>query len=258
MNIPTLGITRNYEPSQDLTLFYRLKDINIIITKDLRNPVFQNLLLQNKGKIILHVNVTGWGSTPVESKIPHPATTFNIVTNLINQGFPKNQMVLRIDPIIPNETGLNAFELVLSTFAKLKIQRCRISLLRLFPFIQQRVGFLQTSQLLGCPYYSDVEGKIFQTPSKKHIQQVMEICSKYESEYNFEYCDLNHFHDNDYTLGCISNKDLEIMGYTDIMFNPGKTKNDKSKCSCPGSVIELMQYKKQCNNHCLFCARPSK
>lgn len=252
---PTIGITRNFEPSQDLTLFYRLKDMNIIITKDLRNVVFQNLLLQHKDKIILHVNCTGWGSTPTEPKIPHPAVTYNNVLHLINSGFPVKQIVLRLDPIIPNEIGLNAMKLVLSTFTKLGIKRCRISLLRLFPYIQQRVGFLEVSQLMGCPYYSDLTAKIYQTPSKKHLVDVFEICAQFESTYNFEYCDNNHFNDNKYSVGCVSDTDLKIMGYDDILINPAKINN--SGCKCPSNVVELMQYRKQCNNHCLFCAHPS-
>ena len=250
-----IGITRNFEPSQDLTVFYRLKDINILITKDLRNVVFQNLILKYSDKIILHCNCTGWGSTPAEPKIPHPATMYNNIVHLINSGFPKERIILRIDPIIPSEIGLNAFELVLSTFRNLGIKRCKISLLRMYKHITERPMFLEISTAVGCPYYSDIEDKIFYSPNNYQTQQVLDICKKYETDYTFEYCNLGHYKDTEYSIGCVSNKDLELFGINDVIINPSRIEN--SKCKCPTNIIELSQFKKQCNNKCLYCSRPN-
>lgn len=256
-----IGITREYDASQDISLFTRLKPLgNIIVTRDLRNPVFFKNILKNKKNIILHVVVSGYGESPLEPKTPHPRTMYESIANLIRSGFPKSQIVLRIDPVIPSEQGTQVLSMVLEAFATLHIKRCRIKLLHLNKNVISREvwNYLQYFGRMENPYYNQVENKVYSGPSRKHISRVYELLKSFSTQYEFETCTCDEYNDIDPLplLGCVSFKDLKILGVTDVNLIPNLDK--KKKCRCPVNAKEILKIDRkiknvQCQLHCVHC-----
>lgn len=96
-----IGITEKGDAGLDTSWVEKIDKTaySVIITK---NPNFENfhkLCLDYKDKILLHITITGWGSTPMEPYVPTPERVIDNVKKLLNYGFPKEQIVWRIDPI---------------------------------------------------------------------------------------------------------------------------------------------------------------
>ena len=108
----------------------KLSDINIIQTKRLSDEFIQ-ICIKEKNRIFLHINITGMGKTQFEPAIPTVKETFFQINKLINLGFPQKQILVIIDPILPNENGLRALKLLLRIFTehrdlKLRFVRFRV------------------------------------------------------------------------------------------------------------------------------------
>lgn len=255
-----IGINREIDASADLTIFQRLKPImNVIITRDLTNLLLQKELIKHKKNIILHVVVSGYGATPLEPYTPHPRSIFGAILALLRQGFPKEQIVLRIDPVIPNEQGLQALGLILEVFAKLRIRRCRIRMLKMNKNILKRIQWTYITSFgnFSNPYYNEVENKVYAGPSKSHMSQVLSILKKYESIYIFETCMRGLFKDfpGIPDLGCVSYRDFQVLGVKDADILKDFEKS--SGCSCPVNAKELSKINKQnitqCKLKCVHC-----
>lgn len=252
-----IGINRKADASTDMSIFTKLKPIfNVLITRDLSSQLFYNNLLKYKAKIILHVIVTGFGATPMEPYTPHPRFTFLRLNQLIRDGFPKEQIVLRIDPVIPNKMGLEAFELVLNIFQRLKIKRCRYKLF----LCNDKILLRQNWQYLNIhgfpnPYYNEIENKVYKSASKYHRKLVNDIIEKYSSIYDFESCDRDDIFNTEHQLGCVSFKDLNVLGINEVDLLPNY--KNKKNCLCPVNVVELIDIKtnKQCALKCLHCTK---
>lgn len=253
-----IGITNQYDASVDLSIFDRLRPIfNIIITRDLSSSLFLQKLLEHKTNIILHVIVNGFGNTPMEPYSPHPRKMFMDIQRLIASGFPKNQIILRIDPVIPNEQGISALKLVLETFSSLRIKRCRIRLFHCNKNVYTRVGWNYLNAMgFPNPYYREVENKIYKSAAAFHISQLESVLKEYEHLYEFETCERENLNHSHYGIGCVSNKDLRVFGVTDVDLQPNFERKDG--CLCPVNVVELQKpSKEQCKFKCLHCTKKS-
>ena len=98
-------------------------DGTILITKRMNQRFVDEVLRLHKmgRKIIVHCGCTGWGGTWLEPNVPTPDIQLGFLGQLITSGFPATQCVLRIDPIIPCQEGLDAVKRVFSEAYKIKI-----------------------------------------------------------------------------------------------------------------------------------------
>jgi len=102
----------------------KLTEINVIETKHLSDEFIQ-ICIEEKHSIFLHVNITGMGKTIFEPKIPTVKETFFQIKKLIDLGFPQKQILVCVDPILPNDNGLNALKLLLKVFTEYRVLRLR-------------------------------------------------------------------------------------------------------------------------------------
>ena len=58
---------------------------------------------------ILHLTITGWGSTYMEPNVPPVVQNLRQLIKLVDKGFDRNHIVVRIDPIIPTDTGISPY-----------------------------------------------------------------------------------------------------------------------------------------------------
>ena len=96
------GITERGDAGLDFTWIDKLHDLSgaIIISKNLNDELIQHLI-NHKNKVIFHHTVTGYGASSIEPNVPDVLFSIEQAGKLFNAGFPKEQYVLRIDPIIP-------------------------------------------------------------------------------------------------------------------------------------------------------------
>ena len=118
----------SYFKSGDPTLRYdwieRLTEINIINTKSITDE-FIDVCIKNKHRLFLHVNITGMGGSVFEPSIKSPRTIFLALAKLICLGFNQKQILVIVNPVLPNENGLRALELLLRVFTEFKLLRLR-------------------------------------------------------------------------------------------------------------------------------------
>lgn len=228
-----IGITERGDAGLNFSWVDKIFDVNIVISKNLNDRLI-NELINNKEKIIFHMTCTGFGGSKVEPNVPNVDFTYNQIIKLI-ENFPVNQIVLRTDPIIPNNVGLKKLEYVLDKFKDTGIKRVRYSFLDMYPHVKDRFNSIN----LSIPYDD------FCAP-KYMINNALNLISKYENIYEFESCAENTNH----KVGCISQKDFDILGKTFINEIGGF---QRKGCMCLAGKTELLNSKTQCSHKCIYC-----
>jgi len=236
-----IGITETGDPAFNLQIFDKLEIGNIIITKFL-TPQLIDKLREHKNKCILHLTVTGMGGTIYEPYSPSSVESKEMFDVLIKYGFPVNQVVLRIDPIIPTKDGIDIALNVIKVFKDSGIKRVRFSSLDMYEHVIERFK-LQDMEL---PYSSfHAPDEMFHTLYKSLIN----VCYGYGIE--LEGCAENV--GDSHNISCISQKDIDILGLTDKVVLEGSAKQRKG-CGCPSNKIQLIKgTPKRCPNQCVYC-----
>ena len=246
-----IGITEQGDAGLDLSWVKKLSNVDaaILITKNLTRKCMDAILQAHKDshRLILHVGCTGWGNSPVEPNVPHLTTQLDHAMELIQAGFPVQNVVLRIDPIIPTNNGLQAVKNVLDYAFRINLlpqARVRISILDEYKHVKRRL------QDLG--YASFYPGNNFQA-SWQEMQAVTNLLKTYDLQYHT--CaepKLNSSEDIYVHSGCISCIDLDILGISKpdtTAVNP----QNRFGCLCLNCKTELLSHKCQCPNGCLYC-----
>lgn len=236
-----IGITEAGDPSFRLDIFDHLYDGNIIITKRLTDKLIEKLI-EHKDKCILHFTVTGMGGTKIEPFVPALETSISKCNKLIENGFPVEQIVLRIDPVVPTQKGLETSLNVIDTFKDTGIKRLRISFLDMYKHVKERF----TESNINLPY------ETFHANLKTRKEAYNALYLK-ANECGFtiiQTCGEPDFE----STPCISQMDVDILGLTEkikLIDEKGQRKN----CHCPSNKKELIVGEKphRCENNCLYC-----
>ena len=237
-----VGITETSDPAFHLEVFDRLYDANIIITKSLTDKLIEKLI-ENKDKCILHCTVTGFGGSKIEPFVPSLEQTSKKVKKLLDSGFPVKQIVLRIDPIVPTEKGIETAKKVMLEFKDFGISRVKISFLDMYNHVKER--FIENGIKLP---YNDFHAD--EKTRKKSFNELLEFSKEcgYETlltcgEPGFE------------STPCISQADIDILGLTDKI-TLEHYKKQRPHCQCPQNKRQLITWeesKKKCGHGCLYC-----
>lgn len=236
-----IGITEAGDAALDYSWLNKIDacDGVILITKNVTDKLISEIL-KHKEKIILHATCTGMGGTIIEPNVPEYTHQLAQVSKLIAAGFPEKQIIIRIDPIVPTEKGLQTAQKVIDASP---IKRFRISVLDTYPHVRARFK----ANDVPLPY-----GDNFQA-SYSQFMAMRKWLSSQKSEYRFETCaEPNLFGaTNVKATGCVSENDLRTLGLqTDEIFETGKQRKD---CLCLSCKTELLTNKKQCPHGCLYC-----
>lgn len=119
-----------YNPYTDLISFTgkeSLGVLNVLKTRHLSvaNAALLDFLLANRSSVVLHVLCSGMGATSFEPGVPGAEKVREAVEILVANGFPVSQMVLRIQPLFINSSGMRNAERVLNLFRDSGICRVR-------------------------------------------------------------------------------------------------------------------------------------
>lgn len=237
-----IGITEAGDASFDYSWVNKLENCSgaILITKNVTD-YFINEVLKHKDKLIIHASCTGMGGTIVEPNVPVYSHQLEQVQKLINMGFPSERIIIRIDPIIPTEKGLQTAQNVIDASP---IKHFRISIMDAYPHVRAR--FLQKG--INPPYGPDA----FQ-PQTKQITAMRNWLAGQNPAYIFECCAEPKLADlpNVNSIGCVSENDLKLLKITtDEVFGSGFQRRE---CKCLSCKTELLNNKHRCPHGCLYC-----
>lgn len=243
-----VGITERGDASIDLSWKQRLRDVDgvILITKNITDKFITSVSECDK-PCIVHATCTGYGGTSLEPNVPCYKDQIANVVNLIKAGFPANMLVIRIDPIFPTPKGVHRLREVLGEYEKrlrcLGVNRIRISILDEYQHVKRR--FINHD---WNPIYQDR----FQ-PTKEQVMLVVNELSRYD--FMFETCAEPLLSNCSMVeeVGCVSMKDIELMGLpTESVRNILNPQNRRG-CKCLQVKTELLTDKKPCLNGCVYC-----
>ena len=245
-----IGVTEAGDAGIDLSWEDKLDNVDgaILITKQI-TPEFIDKVITHKDKIIVHSTITGYGHSILEPKVPYPGEEILATKHLVDAGFPKEKIVIRVDPIIPTEKGLfqKALDKVFRPCLVYGFKRYRISIIDMYPSVRKR--FLEAG--LPLPY----ENGMF-SPSKNQIHNVdllvafVNIFSNTNDPIRIESCAEPGLTQT-IQCGCVSAYDLALLG-----LNPSscdETGFQRKHCLCYSGKKELLQSKHPCLHGCLYC-----
>jgi hypothetical protein len=224
-----IGITERGDPSLDLGWMPWVQEGKpaILITKNpgkLLAIFLKNPAESKQYNIIIHATITGMGGSLIEPNVPPRQESLIAYKKLIDFFVPE-RVVLRIDPIIPTESGI---ELAKHVIVEKDDTRVRISFIDLYPHVQKRfkdLGIILPWNTFHAPL--DVRKTVWEELGSP------EICG----EPGFE------------CTGCVSELDCRILNVDPLDFNKGQRKY----CACLANKKELLTQKKRCPNLCTYC-----
>lgn len=253
-----IGFTERGDAGLDFSWVEKCKnhqvDGAVVITKNL-NPTCRGHILELHAQqfpLIVHVGCTGWGGTIVEPNVPDFHTQLENLRALLDDSFPIENCVLRVDPIFPTPKGIARVLKVLDTAEStglldatdLHKLRIRISVLDEYQHVKQR--FYEMGQQ---PIYGP---KDFYAP----WNMMNALCDALAgTKWEFETCAEHQLASMAPGLfieqGCLSQEDLKRMGLTwGKTFENGQ---QRSGCHCLGCKTELLSCKARCAHQCAYC-----
>lgn len=247
-----IGTTEAGDAGLDLSWVDKLDTVDgaIVITKNITTG-FCNAAIDHKDKLIVHATVTGYGQSILEPNVPHPALELGSIMKLVNRGLPKNKVVIRVDPIIPTEKGIDTAYRVIKAFMDEGFSRFRVSLIDMYPHARSR--FKEAG--LPLPY-----GDNGFAPSKVQLAKVDDMLRQaknfWEGLHNGKALRIESCAEPGLTesipCGCISDYDLNLLGLSEDTEANGVGYQRKG-CVCYAGKHELLKHKTRCPHGCLYC-----
>lgn len=251
-----IGVTERGDAGIDFSWHAKLArggyDGAILITKNANKQFRKRVmdLYETFPNLVLHICCTGFGSTMMEPNVPAAQTQLQAIAHLLQDGFPCEKIVLRVDPIIPTQKGLARVRGVLDDFiaANTKITRVRFSVYDEYDHVRSRI-----IDAGARPIYNGF------TPPISMIEAVVNMVLEYP-DLSFETCaedavamrarELGAC--NIELLGCISSRDLALFGL-EASSNMPQNKQRRSGCHCLACKTELLSSRRRCPHQCLYC-----
>ena len=224
----TWGSTENGDPAFDTSWLKNLQDVNLIITKNLSDWMIDRLM-EYKDKCVLHLTVTGFGGSFLEPGVPRVDYNARQLKKLLEFGFPSNQAVLRIDPMISEYIA----EQVLDEFKDSGVTRVRFSFLNLTNYTSNEISD------------EDIAAHI------KDAVKLVNHSKEMKYNYTFESCAGPWLKVPGIELrGCMNEKEAKNLGVNDVEFQHGKRNRDF--CLAPLNRVEMLEGHK-CLHNCKYC-----
>ena len=238
-----IGITEAGDAGIDLSWADKMHKVDgaILITKNI-TPSFITSVMPFVETTIVHATITGYGSTIVEPNVPQWIDEYEQIHKLIQCGFPKEKIVIRVDPIVPTEKGIYRASSVIEHGIQSGFTRFRVSVLDMYPHVRQR--FINAG--LPDPYNGEFQATTSQ------FEQVDRMLTNYTGPINvrIEACAEPRLK-VPIQCGCISPYDLTLLGLH--YYNPDSYSYQRANCMCYGGKTELLTHKTPCVHGCLYC-----
>lgn len=258
-----IGMTEAGDAGIDLSWFEKIKNNDdlvgaILITKGIANKPFRDKALEliKLKPIMIHAGITGWGGSPMEPAIKTPEESINAVRELIDAGFPAEHIVLRIDPIFPNDEGLTRATHVIDLAKNIipNVKRIRISIYDDYYRARQEIVSRGYKPIDKNPKW---KSELERRPTKEQVRVVAEALMKAANpDQVFELCAepelAEAYPDRFKWFGCLSHKDCKIMGIK-VPEGIGINGQNRFGCRCLKMKTELLSNKRRCPHNCAYC-----
>ena len=264
INAKKIGITERGDAGRDLSWYDKMLiddtvEGAVIITKNIDSADFRSKLLdmhKNGKPCILHATVTGWGFSPMEPRVATTETAIDHIRKVIDDGFPADRIVLRVDPIIPTPEGMQKAYSVI-TRANITIpdvKRIRISVYDDYHGARDEMiarGYAPIDT------FGKWKNEQERRPSRTAIQSIIKMLIQTNNVGTrvFECCaepELAKAHPSIFVeQGCVSEQDYLLMGLVPPLSLPNKYA--RFGCKCLSTKKELLTEKKPCPNNCAYC-----
>lgn len=240
-----IGITEAGDAGLDLSWEPKLGQVDgaVLVTKQI-TPSFHDAALRNMDKVILHATMTGLGGTAIEPNVPELKVEFAALLALVHDGFPEERIVIRIDPIIPTEYGINQARKVFDMTAGAGFGRFRVSVVDMYPHARKRFQ----GAGLAVPY-----GLNGFSPSPAQLAAVDKLLREIQEEYpwaRIEACAEPGLKASIH-CGCISAFDLGLLGLE--LLDMDELGPQRKNCMCYSGKKEMLAHKSRCGHGCLYC-----
>jgi DNA repair photolyase len=234
-----IGITERGDPAIDCQWTQWVVDGNpaILITKDPLKLFDHIKVIIEDGKceevyprfpnIIVHTTITGFARSIIEPNVPDVDCALLGFEELCKLLGPE-RIVLRIDPIVPTDAGIDTAYNVLCQAQKLFKTRVRVSFIDQYDHVKKRFKDIDV-ELPWTTFHAPLKLR------KKAWERLgrPEVCG----EPDFE------------CTGCISAKDCELLGVQLI----DKFSKQRLCCACLGNKKELLSSRSRCFHKCVYC-----
>lgn len=244
-----IGVTEAGDAGIDLSWVNKLDEVDgaVVITKNI-SAAFSDAVFENRGRLIIHATITGYGGTILEPNVPNPQENFDALQSLLQRGFPREHMVIRIDPIIPTVKGIQVAFDVFKKAIDNGYSRFRVSIIDMYPHVRERF------RAAGLPRpYSDIGFH----PSPDQVKAVDEMLIGAFAYYGARNpmpkieCCAEPGLENALHCGCVSFYDLHLLGLDAA--EDDHTGYQRPNCMCYSGKQELLENKKRCPHGCLYC-----
>ena len=227
-----IGITEAGDPAFDYSWVAKMEDMDmgILITKNITDKFIEEIL-KVKDKVVLHATCTGYGGTVLEKNVPDYKWQLDQVKKLISMGFPREQIVIRVDPVIPTYKGFGNLLKVVS-YIHNDVKRFRVSVLDNYKHVQERF------QKNGLPV---LYGGNFQA-SREEFDNMDSVLRQLRNNYGvtFESCAEVYLTEAE-KVGCVSQKDLDLFG---LKQDTTELKGQRKTCLCIAGKTEMLTHKR--------------
>lgn len=251
----SIGVTERGDAGLDLSWKDKLDTVDgaIVITKRISKPFF-NAVIHDRNKLIVHATVTGYGGTLLEPYVPPLEYSLEAVQKLVDAGFPKKKIVIRVDPTIPTSHGMTVAFSVIKKFIDIGFSRYRISLIDMYPHVLENFR----SNHIESPYGNNFGPDSMVT--KLVDMQITSIEDYWNSLHKSEWltnklrieCCAEPKLKQVIHCGCVSEYDLRLLGLTEDR-NVNSLGYQRPDCMCYSGKTELLNRKSKCGHQCLYC-----
>lgn len=240
------GVTERGDASRDLSWAAKMDKVDaaLLITKNVSDEFIEHALKYRN--TIVHITCTGYGGTVLEPNVEPYQEILDRAQKLVSKGYPTEQIVIRVDPIFPTERGIDRARNVIDAAVAHGFHRFRVSVVDMYPHVRARFEAANVPSPYG-------EGRFTAGPVQFAAVDAMlaEIKAKY-SGIMIECCAEPMLHSAEH-CGCISTRDVEILGMKLLPQEMQSDFHQRRDCMCIPGKTELLTNRHQCENRCLYC-----
>lgn len=217
----------------------------IIVSKGLPTKKGQEWMLAHKTTTIFHATITGWGGTDVESGVKPWREALDRVNAFVADGFPKDHVVIRVDPILLSKEGLERAKEVMTAAVEEGYKNIKYSWCDVF-YKHAQARF----QVIGMMVPANVQTTAGQTMKEDMMSFILSL----EKEYGVHFSSCAETpKSNPHYEGCCGKWAFEKCGFSasDVVGNA----TQRGDCACGANKVELIPYSEisKCPHKCVYC-----
>lgn len=206
-------------------------------TKTITNGLVR-VLTSNIQNTALHLTVSGWGGSWLESGVETPEKEIKALLGLLKL-YPSERVTVRVDPVVPTVEGMAKAVQVLAAIPK--DVRVISSIIQLYKNMYNLFDRLEIDKR----YYTHKVGNVL-FPSQQYAQWVYSQLTPY---HNISVCGHPYVIDGCDHDGCVDGRTCHLLG----MLPVNMTGKQRQGCKCQAQKRQLLTYSDMCKHGCLYC-----